>query len=248
MNEDLIKKSEFKTRHFFKYDTPKEIPKASLMLTFNQLTDRQKNKKFKEIVYKVISKIQIEKMSQFNKTETNKNLDIEELKNIETEETIDTSTSIVKPPGQTITKIDDAILQRSVKYRKYVELLHQCPLIQTLSMVRIPLRAYDKELLKQISLEQDKETFRYLPHFEESFEKDVPLYHYHIPPSKWSEYNKMIGKLSAAMKRPSKPRLFPISNNEAEKMKSKSPQSSSNWNKFQVIGTVTASVKKKKSN
>ena len=242
VNEDLIKKSEFKTRHFFKYDTPKEIPKASLMLTFNQLTDRQKNKKFKEIVYKVISKIQIEKMSQFNKTET-KNLDIEELKNIETEETID-----VKPVGQTITKIDDAILQRSVKYRKYVELLHQCPLIQTLSMVRIPLRAYDKELLKQISLEQDKETFRYLPHFEESFEKDVPLYHYHIPPSKWSEYNKMIGKLSAAMKRPSKPRLFPISNNEAEKNKGQSSQSSSNWNKFQVIGTVTASVKKKKSN
>ena len=86
---------------------------------------------------------------------------------------------------------------------------------------------------------------RYLPHFEESFEKDVPLYHYHISPSKWSEYNKMIGKLSAAMKRPSKPRLFPISNNEAEKNKGQSSQSSNNWNKFQVIGTVTASVKKK---
>ena len=89
VNEDVIKKSEFKTRHFFKYNTPKEIPKASLMLTFNQLSECQKNKKFKEIVYKVMSKIQIEKMSQFNKNET-KNIDIEELKNIETEGMIDT--------------------------------------------------------------------------------------------------------------------------------------------------------------
>ena len=150
--------------------------------------------------------------------------------------------------GQITTKIDDSILQTSVKYRKYVELLHKCQLIQTLCMVRTPLRAYDKELLKQISLEQDKETCRYLPHFEESFEKDVPLYHFHISPSKWSEYNKMIGKLSSVMKnKPVKPRLFPLSTPaaDAEKMKSKSSHSS-NWNKFHVLGTVTASVKKKK--
>ena len=89
VNEDVIKNSEFKTRHFFKYDTPKEIPKASLMLNLLQISsDCQKNKKFKQIVYKVIGKIQIEKMSQFNKNET-KNIDIEELKNIETEGMID---------------------------------------------------------------------------------------------------------------------------------------------------------------
>ena len=146
--------------------------------------------------------------------------------------------------GQTTTKIDDSILQRSVKYRKYVELLHKSPLIQSLCMVRKPLRAYEKELLKKISLDQDKEICRYLPHFEASFEKDVPLYHYHISPSKWSEYNKMIGKLSSAMK--PKPRLLPTCA-DVEKMKSKSSHSSS-WNKVHVLGTMTASVKRKKSN
>ena len=88
VNEDVIKQSEFKTRHFFKYDTPKEIPKASLMLNLLQISsDCQKNKKFKQIVYKVIGKIQIEKMSQFNKKE-NKNIDIEELRSIDVVEVI----------------------------------------------------------------------------------------------------------------------------------------------------------------
>ena len=59
----------------------------------------------------------------------------------------------------------------------------------------------------------------------------------------------MIGKLSSVMKnKPVKPRLFPLPTAaDAEKMKSKSSHSS-NWNKFHVLGTVTASVKKKKSN
>ena len=171
VSTDVLEKTNWKHQHIFKYDNPKRIPKASNMLNMAQIHDgNQKNQKFKQAVHKVMGKLQIEKMRTYT----------EELKNIDAGNL------------HTLMKVNQQFLQRSLHYRRNVDMLQRCTLIKTLNIVRISLKGFDRNIETNLSLQQQikKKTAHYLPNYEKSLaerkvSRDV---------SCWSHY-QVIGKI-----------------------------------------------------
>ena len=99
-------KAEIKSspRDNFKYDAPKRIPKASLMLKLDQASNiKEKNKKFKDIVQKVMCKLKLEKMLHYT----------EEMKQMK----LGNVTAMMA--------VNDEFLRRSLGYRKNVDHLNR---------------------------------------------------------------------------------------------------------------------------
>ena len=123
----------------------------------------------KQAVHKVMGKLQIEKMRTYT----------EELKNIDAGNL------------HTMMKINQQFLQRSLNYRRNVDLLQRCALIKSLNVVRISLKSFDdKSLETNLQSIEKKKTAIYLPHFEKKLaERKVPR-----DVSCWSHY-QVIGKI-----------------------------------------------------
>ena len=123
----------------------------------------------KQAVHKVMGKLQIEKMRTYT----------EELKNIDAGNL------------HTMMKINQQFLQRSLNYRRNVDLLQRYALIKSLNVVRISLKSFDdKSLETNLQSIEKKKTAIYLPNFEKKLaERKVPR-----DVSCWSHY-QVIGKI-----------------------------------------------------
>ena len=169
VSNDVLEKTNWKHQDIFKYNTPKRIPKASNMLNMAQIDGgNQKNQKFYQTVHKVMGKLQIEKMRTYT----------EELKNIDAGNI------------HTLMKVNQHFLQRSLNYRRNVEMLQRCTLIKSLNVVRISLKGFDKSLELSLQQQVKKKTAHFLPNFEKKLaERNIPR-----DVSCWSHY-QVIGKI-----------------------------------------------------